>query len=170
VTRPPASAGRAAGPIFASVTDRDPHPPSTSPDDAPTRPPPSVSEVVQAFEERRIVGSSLSHREHVMIGWHYARTRPAPQALAELARGIQELAVALGKDGLYHETLTWAWFALIRERVERVGTEASWEEFATASEDLLSGAAIAALYDRETLDSPLARRVFLLPGREADGQ
>lgn len=129
------------------------------------RPAPPVAEVVRAFEERRIVGDSLSHREHVMIGWHYARTRPAPQALAELARGIQELAVALGKEGLYHETLTWAWFALIRARVERVGAEASWEEFAAASPDLLSGAAIRDLYDPETLDSPLARRVFLLPGR-----
>ena len=130
-------------------------------------PHPSPAEVVRAFEERRIVGSSLSHREHVMIGWHYARTRPAPQALAELALGIQELAVALGKDGLYHETLTWAWFALIRERVERVGIEASWEDFAAASPDILSGAALSELYDRETLDSPLARRVFLLPGRPA---
>lgn len=131
-------------------------------------PHPSPAEVVRAFEERRILGSSLSHREHVMIGWHYARTRPAPQALAELVRGIQELAVALGKDGLYHETLTWAWFALIRERIERVGTEASWEEFAAASPDILSGAALTALYDRETLDSSLARRVFLLPGRPAE--
>jgi len=113
------------------------------------------------------VTGSLSHLEHVMIGWHFARTRPAPEALAELARGIQELAVALGKEGLYHETLTWAWFALIRERVERIGADASWDEFAASSPDLLSGAAIDALYDRETLRSPLARRVFLLPGRPA---
>jgi hypothetical protein len=128
---------------------------------------PSVSEVVRAFEERRTVRGSLNHREHVMIGWHYARTRPAPQALAELARGIQELAVALGKEGLYHETLTWAWFSLIRERLERVGADASWEEFEKASPDLLSGAAIFDLYDRETLNSPLARRVFLMPDRRA---
>jgi hypothetical protein len=128
---------------------------------------PSVSEVVRAFEERRTVTGSLSHREHVMIGWHYARTRPAPQALAELARGIQELAVAIGKEGLYHETLTWAWFSLIRERLERIGADASWEEFAAASPDLLSGAAIHDLYDRAILDSPLARKVFLLPGGPA---
>lgn len=144
------------------MTDPDENRPSPSSRDAP-----SAAEVVRAFEERRILGASLSHREHVMIGWHYARTRSAPQALAELARGIQELAVAIGKEGLYHETLTWAWFALIRERVERVGAEASWEEFAAASPDLLSGAAIRDLYDPETLDSPLARRVFLLPGRRA---
>lgn len=129
-----------------------------------TDPQPTPTEVVRAFEERRILGESLSHREHVMIGWHYARRDPSPQALADLARGIKELAAALGKHGLYHETLTWAWFALIRERVERVGADASWEEFAAASPDLLSGAAIRDLYDPGTLDSPLARRVFLLPG------
>jgi hypothetical protein len=135
------------------------------PDDTPL----SVPDVVRAFEERRTLTGSLNHREHVMIAWHYARTRPAPQALAELARGIQELAVALGKEGLYHETLTWAWFSLIRERMERMGVDATWEEFSTASEDILSGRAIHELYDRATLDSPLARRVFLMPGRDTAG-
>lgn len=132
--------------------------------------PSSVEDVVRAFEERRTLTGSLSHREHVMIAWHYARTRPAPQALVELVRGIQELAVALGKEGLYHETLTWAWFSVIRERVERIGVNASWEEFAAASEDILSGRALDAYYDRTILDSELARRVFLMPhaGGRAD--
>ena len=127
----------------------------------------SVSDVVRAFEERRTLTGSLSHREHVMIAWHYARTRPAPQALAELARGIQELAVALGKEGLYHETLTWAWFSVIRERMERVGVDATWEEFAAAAEDILAGRALEPYYDRAVLDSALARRVFLMPGARA---
>lgn len=130
---------------------------------------PPVAEVVRAFEERRILGDSFTHREHVMVGWHYARKEPAALALAELTRGIQELASALGQDGLYHETLTWAWFALIRERVEQIGADSSWEEFAAASPDLLSGAALRALYDPETLDSALARKVFLLPRRPAGG-
>lgn len=124
-----------------------------------------VPDVVRAFEERRTLTGSLSHREHVMIAWHYARTRPAPQALAELARGIQELAVALGKEGLYHETLTWAWFSLIRERMERIGVDATWEEFSSASDDILSGRAIHEIYEKPTLDSELARRVFLMPDR-----
>ncbi|HET6361322.1 MAG TPA: hypothetical protein VFH11_04630 [Gemmatimonadota bacterium] len=124
----------------------------------------SVPDVVRAFEERRTLTGSLSHREHVMIAWHYARTRPAPQALAELARGIQELAVAIGKEGLYHETLTWAWFSVIRERMERVGVDATWEEFAALAEDILGGRALEPYYDRAVLDSALARRVFLMPG------
>lgn len=127
----------------------------------------SVSDVVRAFEERRTLTGSLSHREHVMIAWHFARTRPAPQALAELSRGIQELAVALGKEGLYHETLTWAWFSVIRERMERVGVDASWEEFAAVAEDILAGRALEPYYDRAVLDSALARRVFLMPGARA---
>lgn len=123
----------------------------------------SVQDVVRAFEERRTLTGSLSHREHVMIAWHYARTRPATVALAELARGIQELAAALGKEGLYHETLTWAWFSVIRERAERIGVDAPWEKFAAGSEDILSGRALDAYYDRAALASDLARRVFLLP-------
>lgn len=126
-------------------------------------PAPSVVDVVRAFEERRTLTGSLSHREHVMIAWHFARTRPAPQALVELVQGIQELAVALGKEELYHETLTWAWFSVIRERMERIGVTASWEEFAAASQDILSGRALDAYYDRAVLTSDLARRVFLMP-------
>ncbi len=128
-----------------------------------------VWDVVRAFEERRTLTGSLSHREHVMIAWHYARTRPAPEALAELARGIQELAVALGKEGLYHETLTWAWFSVIRERMERIGVDATWEEFAAGAEDILAGRALEPYYDRAVLDSALARRVFLMPGGGSPG-
>jgi hypothetical protein len=130
---------------------------------------PAVPDVVRAFEERRTLTGSLSHREHVMIAWHYARTRPAPQALAELARGIQELAVALGKEGLYHETLTWAWFSVIRERMERIGVDATWEEFAAGAEDILAGRALEPYYDRAVLDSALARSVFLMPGGRSPG-
>ncbi|HJR54807.1 MAG TPA: hypothetical protein VJ982_13975 [Gemmatimonadota bacterium] len=129
-----------------------------------SEPSPAVADVVRAFEKRRTLTGSLSHREHVMIAWHYARTRPAPQALVELVQGIQELAVALGKESLYHETLTWAWFSVIRERIERVGVDASWEEFAAAAEDILSGRALEPYYDRAVLASDLARRVFLMPG------
>lgn len=112
---------------------------------------------------------ALNHREHVMIAWHYARTWSGPDGLAELARGIREVALGLGKPDLYHETLTWAWFALIRERVDRLGPAASWEEFESVSEDILSGRALDPLYDRATLESPRAKRVFLLPDRGRGG-
>ena len=131
---------------------------------------PTVEQVVAAFEQGRTVRGALNHREHVMIAWHFARTRPGPDGLAELARGIRAVAIGLGKPDLYHETLTWAWFSLVRERVERLGPAATWAEFEAASADLLSGRALDALYDRATLDSPLAKRVFVLPdrGRPAD--
>ena len=66
---------------------------------------------------------------------------------------------------MWKRQVTWAWFSLIRERVERLGPAAPWEEFEAASADILSGSALDALYERATLDSPLARRVFLLPDR-----
>lgn len=130
---------------------------------------PTLEDVVAAFARGRTVRGALNHREHVMIAWHYARTRPGPEGLAELARGIREVAVGLGKPDLYHETLTWAWFSLVRERVERLGPSATWEAFEAASADILSGRALDALYDRATLDSPLAKRVFLLPDRPRHG-
>ena len=79
----------------------------------------SVSDVVRAFEERRTLTGSLSHREHVMIAWHYARTLPAPQALVELVAhqrpgevelllgALDAMAVALSGRGATVLTFTF---------------------------------------------------------------
>jgi hypothetical protein len=53
--------------------------------------------------------------------------------------------------------------------MERVGVDATWEEFAAAAEDILAGRALEPYYDRAVLDSPLARRVFVMPGNRVDG-
>src|SRR5262249_34307385 len=80
------------------------------------------------------------------------------------------------KAGLYHETITWAYLLLIRERMERQGegANASFEAFARANPDLMTWkpSVLAAYYRDETLASPLARRTFVMPdrlGAEAGG-
>ncbi len=81
-----------------------------------------------------------------------------------------------GKAQLYHETITWAYLLLIRERIARAGSGQecrvqTWEEFGERNADLLvwKGGVLDALYRQETLDSDLARHTFVLPDRRTAG-
>ncbi len=73
-----------------------------------------------------------------------------------------------GKDGLYHETITFAFMLLIHERMQRAAeNHAVWEDFVRANADLIGNgkAFIRSLYKEQTLASDKARDTFLLPDK-----
>ena len=80
-------------------------------------------------------------------------------------------ASANGKPDRYHETITWAFLLLIRERVARwcqqSGRQPGWDEFARDNSDLLAwkGNILRQYYRDETLASELAKRTFVFPDR-----
>ena len=119
------------------------------------------------FEEGTLPAAEFHHRDHVRLAWVYLRSAPPIEALARFGEGLRKLAARHGKPDLYHETITWAYLLLIRERMERRAIEntESWEEFAAANPDLLTWkpSVLASYYRPETLGSELARRVFVLP-------
>jgi len=84
---------------------------------------------------------------------------------------LERLAAASGKPSLYHETITWAFLLLIRERLaralQRSGRLPSWDEFEAENRDLLKGKddVLREYYREETLKSELARKTFVLPDR-----
>lgn len=123
-------------------------------------------ELLDQFESGTLPEASFHHTQHVRAAWLCLREHPPVAALARFCAALQRLAAAYGKEGLYHETITWAYLFLIRERMGRSPT-ASWSEFAAANADLLtwSPSALAHYYRPETLASELARRVFVLPDR-----
>lgn len=126
------------------------------------------SELLAGFEACTLPAASLSHREHVRLAWAYLRERPLLEALERVTRGIQRFAAAHGHAGKYHATVTWAWVLLVHERLEGGGRELPWEAFAATNPDLFARGAegpIARAYRPETLQSPLARRVFVWPDR-----
>lgn len=123
-------------------------------------------ELLRALDEDRVAPGTFGHREHVMTAWHYARSLPTLEGLAALSRRLLDIATRQGVPERYHETVTCAWYFLIRERIERLGPDQDWEAFAAANPDVLAGTAVDAYYRRETLrDDPFARRVFVLPDR-----
>jgi hypothetical protein len=110
------------------------------------------------------------HTDHVRLAWLYLRRHPVPVVLTRLSRGLRTLASARGKPDRYHETITWAYVFLLHERMARMESAHDWCQFARYHPDLLDwkNNVLRAYYREETLDSDLARKIFLLPDRRAE--
>lgn len=124
-------------------------------------------EFLAAFEAGTLPEELFHHRNHVRAGWLVLREVSPAFALARFSSALRRFASLLGKADRYHETITWAYLLLINERMERTGRRGSWQEFADTNPDLLTwrGTVLRSYYRDETLQSELARRVFLLPDR-----
>ena len=124
-------------------------------------------ELIRRFEACEIPGDRFRHADHVRLAWEYQRRFPAAEALARIAGGLRRFAAAHGSPDRYHETITWAYLALIREAMQG-RADADSEAFLAAHPDLLDhrGGALARRYDVAALTAdPAARRVFVLPTR-----
>ena len=122
-------------------------------------------ELIQQFEDGTTPPDAVHHADHVRLAFEYLYRYPALEALEKFSAALKRFAAAQGKPQLYHETITWAYLLLIRERMARAGRSRTWEEFAEGNPDLLiwKGGVLATLYRQETLDSDLARHTFVLP-------
>lgn len=122
-------------------------------------------ELIEQFEGGATPANGFHHADHVRLAFAYLRRYAALEALERFSEALKRFAAAQGKAQLYHETITWAYLLLIRERMARAGGTQSWEEFAAQNADLLvwKGGVLGSLYRQETLDSDLARRTFVLP-------
>ncbi len=122
-------------------------------------------ELVKQFEDGTTPADTFHHADHVRLGFEYLCRYSVLEALKRFPDALKRFAAAQGKTQLYHETITWAYLLLIRERIARAGHAQNWEEFAGRNPDLLiwKGGVLATLYRRETLDSDVARCTFVLP-------
>jgi len=124
-------------------------------------------EFIRQFETCTLPAECFHPRDHVKLAWLYLQRYALLETLQKFSEGIKRFAAAHGKTNLYHETITWAYVFLIHERIQRVGGEQNWEEFAAANPDLLNWqtSILKSLYREETLRSELARQIFELPDR-----
>jgi len=126
----------------------------------------SNEELIRCFENDAIPESAFHHADHVRLAFAYLCAYPVLQALEKFASALKRFAAALGKTQLYNETITCAYFFLIRERL--AGCEgADWEQFALQNPDLLvwKDGILSRYYCGSTLKSDLARRIFVLPDK-----
>jgi hypothetical protein len=119
------------------------------------------------FEAAAIPGDAFGHKEHVRVAWVYLRLYDLTGASHRFIDALKRFADFHGADGLYHETITWAFLLAINERIGKMARHHDWQAFAAENPDMLeSGSTFLHRYYRpETLKSDLARRVFVLPDR-----
>ena len=126
------------------------------------------AEFMRSFEAGTIAGDSFHHRDHVRAAWLFLRHYSVLEALRRFTEGLKRIAAVQGKAGLYHETITWSYIFLIRERMQRMPDGQCWEEFGSENADLFDwkNNILKSYYHEETLNSELARGIFVLPDRE----
>lgn len=123
-------------------------------------------ELIDKFESDLVPEDSFHHADHVRLAFAYLSHYPAIQALDKFACALRRYAAARGKAQRYHETITHAYFFLIRERMARFPA-ADWDEFACRNTDLLTwkDGILTRYYQEATLKSELARTVFVFPDK-----
>jgi hypothetical protein len=126
----------------------------------------SNEELISCFESDTMPGDAFHHADHVRLAFAYLCEHPVLRALEKFAGALKRFATARGKPQLYNETITCAYFFLIRERIARC-EGMKWEEFAEENADLLvwKDGILSRYYCEDTLKSDLAREVFVLPDK-----
>ena len=122
-------------------------------------------ELIQQFEDGTTPADTFHHADHVRLAFEYLCRYPILEALQRFPEALKRFAAAQGKAQRYHETVTWAYLLVIRERIARANCAQTWQEFIDRNPDLLlwKGGVLTSLYRQETLDSDLARHTFVLP-------
>ncbi len=127
-------------------------------------------ELIHHFESATLPEDSFHHADHVRLAFAYLSHYPPLEALDRLSTALKRYAAARGKSQLYHETITHAYFFLIRERIARASSVTrtlDWDGFADRNPELLAGknGLLTRYYQEATLQSDLARTVFLFPDK-----
>ena len=124
-------------------------------------------ELIAQFESGSLPPTAFHHADHVRMAFAYLRQYPVLEAMQRFSTALQRFAKSHGKPNLYHSTITWAYMLLIHERIARTDQMQSWEQFAQANPDLLTwkDGILTRYYAEETLQSDLARGVFVFPDK-----
>lgn len=128
-------------------------------------------QLIQALEGCQLPAEAFDHRAHVQAGFVYLQRHGYAGALATMADALRRFAAHHGKHGLYHETITAAFLALIHERMAQDLAESGgdftrkldWDAFAARHPDLFEADLLSRYYTKNTLRSDIARRCFVLP-------
>ena len=119
------------------------------------------AEFLSAFEAGDI--AAPSHAAHVRAAYALLGQCAFAEALPRLAAALRRIAAAAGRPERYHETITVAYLALIQQHVDERGPADGWDNFARFNPELLDRRLLERFYPPQVLESPQARRIFLLP-------
>ncbi len=124
-------------------------------------------EFLAAFEGCTVPRDEWTHAAHVRMAWIYLnRASDFEDALTKIREGIQRLNGSFGASpNKYHDTITIAYAALIRERIERHPDIARWVDFESAFPETLDWTSPLPLrhYSRDRLFCRAAHEAFIEP-------
>lgn len=124
-------------------------------------------DIMGAFENGSLDPARFDHRLHLSLAWTYLRHDGFPEGALHFRRHLKAYVAAVGVQGKYHETITWAYLVLLNEEMSLRSAPPgeSFDAMIRRRPDLLDhrNGAIARSYNKAQLDLPDARRVFVLP-------
>jgi hypothetical protein len=129
-------------------------------------PAPEAGDVLRAFESGTLDPARFDHRLHLSLAWTYLQREGFPEGALRFRQHLRAYVAKVGAQAKYHETITWAYLVLLNEELSlRSARGEPFEAMIQRRPDLLDhrNGAIARCYSKSQLDSPDARRVFLLP-------
>jgi hypothetical protein len=121
------------------------------------------AEFLAALESCRMRPDQFGHAGHVRAAYLYSRQADFAEALASMRRALRAFATSVGKPDRYHETITVAFMALMRQHLHERGDGGSWEAFAERNPELFERDLLLQYFPKSLLDSVTARQIFVLP-------
>jgi hypothetical protein len=123
-------------------------------------------ELLEGLESARLPADAFRHAEHVRAAFLYLKRHvDFGEGAVHFRSALRRFAAAHGVPERYHETVTWAYLALINERAHG-SAFASSADFLGNHPELLDAKAgvFSRYYDPGAITrSARAREVFLLP-------
>jgi hypothetical protein len=119
-------------------------------------------QMARELAEGRLGPEGFSHRAHLGVAYEILSDHEVFEGMAIYANGLRQLASAAGVPEKFNATVTLGFLLLTAERMA-MGAHDTAEGFLEENADLLAPAPLSSLYETETLNSDLARRVPLLP-------
>jgi hypothetical protein len=127
----------------------------------------SDDDFIAELEACTLAPDQFHHSDHLRAAWVYLTQLPATEAIGRFSNALRAYAASVGKPERYHETITWAYLLLINQRIHCSEPGISWQGFAASNRDLFDwkNSILTKYYRDETLQSKLAREVFIMPDR-----
>lgn len=124
-------------------------------------------ELIDAFMDGSLPPSEVDHPLHIRLVWADLQRHPLPSVIDRQVEGLRKFTNQHGAQKKFHVTITWGFVLLIHQRLEEHGRQLDFAAFAEHNPDLMTyhPSPLAPYYTEETLQSELARRVFVLPDR-----
>jgi hypothetical protein len=121
--------------------------------------------LMHAFESLTLDPDHFTHPDHVRLAFAYLQKVGLLETLRLYREGLQRFTMHHGVPERYHETVTWALIILIHERLAAHPHPVDWSTFSAAHPDLVrwKEGVFFEYYPPDVLESPLARRTFVLP-------